>query len=379
MTRLKLYTAPNSPVFMPGKSDWYHVHDMFAWIEKDKWEFVQDIRHADVIPSIYYKWNNAFVNNVNKLVHKDQIVLAMNLFHNDNYMTKRWFREADWDMARKLKCRTLIVHNNILDNDDPKYICYDILFNRQKYYFFDMDKEFDPRHKVWTWNSKPEFYSFGPIEKHLSPESKKILCLNRLYWSNDEVRNQKTLRELLKQKFQGKHDVFLSDPSNNIFFYPNNAEHNNIKVLDSGGTWYPAADFYYNNSYVNVYIESVTHSGIDNDMVCVTEKTFDPMIKGNFVLPFSSYKFIDILKRKYGFRFPDWIDYSYDDIEDLDCRAEKYMESVNKLYDTPIEVLHDYYLRDRDILEYNRQLIKRLPYSSLYDSVVRSRKLLHWD
>ena len=384
MTRLKLYTDPKNPIFVPGKYSLgvpnpYEMHDMFAILEKDKWEFVDDISKADVIPCLFYRWDHKFAAGVNQLVRRDQTLLVMNLFHNDNFMTKNWLRSFDWDIVRSLRCRTLIVHNNNLDTADPKYIFYDILFNRQKYYFFDMDKNFDPSQKVWTRMAKREFYTFGPIDKQLSPESKKFLCLNRLYWEEHIVREQKTLRQLLKDKFMGKNDVFLSDPTNNIFFYPNHAEDNKIDVTQSSGTWYPAADFYYNNSYVSVYIESVVKSSDGSEIFCSTEKTLDPLLKGNFILPFSNHNFISGLRKFYGFRFPDWIDYSYDEIEDFDERMLQYSKSVDKLYNTPIEVLHQHYIDDKNILEHNRQVIRTLPYSSLYDSVVRSRNAFDWN
>ena len=381
MTRLKLYADPYSSIFVPDTPDrisFYHQHDMFAIIEKDKWELVYDIAEADVIPSILVDWDQNFLDHLDKTVREDQILIVMNLFHNDDHMTDTWFRSPDWDIVRNRKQRTLLVHNNNYDTSDPKYVFYDIMLNRQKYYMFDMDDDFDPNQKIWTRNSKREFYTFGPIEKTLSNDSKKILCLNRLYWEESIVKKQKHLRTMLRETFHNKDDVYLSDPRNNVFFYPNHAENNTIDIRNSGGTWYPAADVYYNTSYVNVYIESVVDSANGGKIFCASEKTYDPFIKGNFVLPFSTQYFIRELKHWYGFRFPDWIDYSYDEIADFDQRVESYMESVRKVYSMDIETLHQHYINDKDILEHNRNLIKELPYSGLHDKVLNSARQFGW-
>lgn len=381
MTRLKLYADPNSSIFVPENSMYiahYRQHDMFAVIEKDKWEFVYDIAQADVIPCVLEDWDQNFLDYLDCTVREDQILMVMNLFHNDDHMTDTWFRSPDWDIVRNLKQRTLIVHNNNHDTSDPKYIFYDIMLNRQKYYMFDMEDDFDPNTKVWTRNSRPEFYTYGPIDKILSNDSKKILCLNRLYWEESIIRNQKTLRSMLRETFHNKDDVYLSDPRNNIFFYPNHSENNTIDVSNSGGTWYPAADIYYNTSYVNVYIESVVQSSNGGNIFCASEKTYDPLLKGNFILPFSTPNFVHYLKTWYGFKFPDWIDYSYDEVADFDQRVELYMESVRKVYSMDIETLHHNYIKDKDILEYNRNLINQLPYSSLYDKVVDSATQFGW-
>jgi hypothetical protein len=381
MTRLKLYADPNSPIFVPENpngSTCYLQHDMFAVIEKNKWEFVQDITQAQVIPCVLEEWDQNFLDYLDHTVREDQILMVMNLFHNDDHMTDTWFRGPSWDIVRNRKQRTLIVHNNNHDTLDPKYIFYDIMFNRQKYYMFDMEEDFYPESKVWTRNSRPEFYTAGPIEKTLSTNSKKILCLNRLYWDESIIKKQKKLRTMLQETFQNKDDVYLSDPRNNYFFYPNHSENNTIEVLTSGGTWYPAADIYYNTSYVNVYIESVVDSADGGNIFCASEKTYDPFVKGNFILPFSTPNFVNYLKSWYGFKFPDWIDYSYDEVTDFDQRVELYMESVRKVYSIDLETLHHHYVKDKAILEHNRNLINQLPYSSLHDKVVDSATQFGW-
>jgi hypothetical protein len=93
----------------------------------------------------------------------------------------------------------------------------------------------------------------------------------------------------------------------------------------------------------------------------VTEKSFDPLIQGNFVLPFGYPGLIkDILS--YGFKLPNWIDYSYDSISDDNDRFYVYMESLKKLNDLPFDHLFNMATNDKAILEHNRSIFYSRPY-----------------
>ena len=63
----------------------------------------------------------------------------------------------------------------------------------------------------------------------------------------------------------------------------------------------------------NVNIQRRAHAS-----TCPTEKTFTPMCKGHFVLPFGTPGTIAHLKSEYGFEFPHWIDYGYDNLPDVE-------------------------------------------------------------
>ena len=373
MTRLKLYADPNSTIF--SATSCFEPYDLFVRIEKDKWELVYDLSEAEVIPCLAYTDNEEFINLLDNTVREDQILIAMNIFHNDDRMTDEWFRSSVWDKIRNLRCRTLIIHNNNYDTLDPKYIFYDIMFNRQKYYMFDMEEDFYPNTKLWTYNAKREYYTIGPIDKVLTKDSKKILCLNRLAWPKKWRFGKRIIaRTQLAKVLADEQDIYLSDPNVNNFFYPNQYEEDTINVQHSGGTWYPAADFYYNSSYVSAYIESVT----DGNTFFASEKTYDPLAKGNFILPFSAPNFIEGLQNWYGFRFPQWIDYSYDEVKDFNKRLLHYSESVKKICQMDLETLHQHYINDKDILDHNRNRFLEIQYSGLHDKVVESARHFGW-
>lgn len=384
--KLKLYHAAKNPFFC-NNNEWpehdtsYHKHDMFVFIDKDKWELTANIEEADIIPIIPASEEDWFFERIKSLVREDQIVMVMNTFHCDDYMTSAWYRGSDWVKYFISHKKTIIVHTNPLDTDHPKFVFYDMIFNREKYYLFDLDEDFDITNKVWTEFADREFYSLGPIDKQYSPENRKIMCLNRLYWPDDIDREQKTLRSQLQTLFRNNREVYLSEPHNNKYFYPNGPResHQNIAgQIPYGGTWYPAGDVYYNTSYVSAFIESVVQPSNNGFIYCCSEKTLDPLVKGNFIIPFSSPHFIKHTREIYGFKFPDWIDYSYDEIENLQDRAKAFLSSVYNVMQMSVEELHQHYLNDKSLLEHNRSVIKNRPYDSLYDKVHNSVTKLGW-
>jgi hypothetical protein len=88
-----------------------------------------------------------------------------------------------------------------------------------------------------------------------------------------------------------------------------------------------------------------------------TEKTLNPLAKGHFIMPFGPAGAIAHLKRVYGLKFPDWIDYSYDEVEDDVLRFEKYILCIKKVLNRGHEWLFDKKFQDLEILKHNRKRI----------------------
>ena len=79
----------------------------------------------------------------------------------------------------------------------------------------------------------------------------------------------------------------------------------------------PPHNDYYDSSVISIYIETLTYNE-EHASKCITEKTFTPMCKGHFVLPFGTPGTIDHLKKEYGFEFPHWLNYDYDNLPDVE-------------------------------------------------------------
>lgn len=388
-TRLKLYHDKFNPYWgweLPQKQPvpYYGNMDLFAIIESNKWEFTDVVSEADVIPvCLAHPYDDpiSYKHLYGKDFNENQVILSLNLWQVDSHMNPSWYRSHDHMSIRNMHDKVIIVHCNLNDDCiDPRYVCHDIMWNRQKYFMCDNPDPICFNNKYWMGNSKKEFYTYGPIAKELTEDSKKILCLNRIYTFENHFIPHRKARTDLANCVESFDSIYLSNPNLGIFLGPNgwDEEFNSKKT---SGSWYPVADQYYNTSYVNVYVESMVDSGECSvgELITVSEKTFDPLIKGNFILPFSTCNFVELLTKYYGFKFPDWIDYSYEKYEDFDQRLYYFLEEVKRINTLPIEKLHEYYLRDKYILEHNRQVFIDRPYDSLHDKVLHCMNLLGWD
>jgi hypothetical protein len=94
------------------------------------------------------------------------------------------------------------------------------------------------------------------------------------------------------------------------------------------------------------------------DLIHVTEKTFEPLIKGHFVLPFANPGTVDRIL-DLGFRLPDFIDYSYDEILNVDERFTAFKKVVVNAMQLDWNNL---YIKNKDIIMHNRQQLFDLDY-----------------
>jgi hypothetical protein len=94
-------------------------------------------------------------------------------------------------------------------------------------------------------------------------------------------------------------------------------------------------------------------------LIHITEKTFEPLIKGHFILPFANpgtvNRILDL-----GFVLPDFIDYSYDNILDVNERFDAFKQTVS---DAMTLDWHNLYVNNKDIVLHNRQQLFNLDYN----------------
>jgi len=141
---------------------------------------------------------------------------------------------------------------------------------------------------------------------------------------------------------------------------------NNTYLLNSNGlggaksAYDPIHHSYYQNSFISIYSESTEL----NPLVYVTEKTFEPLIKGHFILPFAAQYFIKYLKED-GFQLPDFIDYGYDLISDDNDRYRTYIKEVERLINISINDWQKLYSDNLSLLKYNQSLFAIRPYDRI--------------
>lgn len=336
-------------------------HNLPFHLEKDKFTLVNEISEADVIPVMASDPQVHFIQekiNFIKDQYRGQLIIIMLHTHMSDGDGEEFHLtvKKDWFPFTK---NVTVVHTN---KKVKANIFNDFYWNRQKAYFIDYDK-FDLVGRLWTTCTTKKAFALDEI-KLINPQ-KKFLVPNRIH--------KGVAREIPRTRllnFCQEDDCYYSDFDNDKYILP---EEYNITLkemyFDQGYCpWLPIANSYYQSSFVSAYTETIT---VDDLVDCITEKTYNPLLKGHFILPFGYHGMIETIKNYYGFKLPDWIDYSYDAIKDDQQRLESWVISLEKIRNMSIEQLTDLWHKDKHILEYNRSIFFTRPYDSLYEKIVQ--------
>jgi len=335
-------------------------HSLPFELEPENFRLVTSVENADVIPVMAHDTPEKFKEIVNYLGNFDRnkcVLIMMHThiqdtdFHDKNtqYLVDDWFKYSD-----NIEIITL-------DSNTKKNLFYDFNWNRQKAYFVDYN-EYDLSFRLWTGHATKKMFELPDIVRH--GPYKKILLPNRVH-SNRGNEPRNVLRQKLHDLITDRY-CHRGHPEQGYVLYPQeNTKTMFNSVADSLGGWAPISSDYYETSFVSVYVETIS---VAKNTKCVTEKTFDPLIKGHFILPFGYKGLIEDIKT-YGFILPNWIDYSYDSLLDTEERFSAYTESINKIIKLSDYELTDLYEEDRWMLVHNRNLFFTRPYDSLYKKI----------
>jgi len=294
--------------------------------------------------------NNALKNSAVKYVF---ILFHTHIFegHDLAFYTNEIKRFEKYLPGKKI----FIIHTNLNYKNKHNLVYTDFYFNRAKLYFTDYEK-LDLNNRLWSYLQTKKTYDLNPIPKEKSL-TKVWLILNR--FSKNEIRKDKNPveeRQYLRHQFS----LFCNYKNS---FYGNPKEGKIIPGEEFSKPWHgwqPAANKYYNFSLISAYVETLPIF-FDGGVRCVTEKTFDPLIKGHFILPFAYPTFIDDCK-KYGFQFPEFINYEYDKITNNEERFTAWKNEYLRLDSIPKSTLENLYNMNLSILEHNRNIFWKRPY-----------------
>lgn len=337
-------------------------------LEHERFELTHDIDQADIIPTHTHIPVQEIIDIIGHRTHIP--VVYMPLYHVSEDPGQRY--ETDYQAWRKVVDNVFIVNTDYAAEQNHSHgYCYDFLWNRQKAYFVDYEKYIPysrvlRKHNVdrtWSAWATQKAYMLSGIEHYPTdcPDRfRKFLSPSRI--SPDYLQSRRgTYRWLLMDyMFQG--DAYFSDWMQGQTL---ESEEPDLPINhDQFNGWWPVANHYYNTSIISVYVETLaTNTAIRT----LTEKTFDPLVKGHFVLPFG-YPGLVADIQSYGFQLPEWIDYSYDSETDDVARFYKFTREFLRLRDTVgIEDMIELRNRDIHILHHNRQLFWDRPYASLHD------------
>lgn len=175
---------------------------------------------------------------------------------------------------------------------------------------------------------------------------------------------------------------FLGDPvAGHPLLGQDVTKHNNFErqlTWNRVASMNPIHNHYYKYSTLSIYLESTVNtytSNLSPTSSMLTEKTWFPLVKGHFILPFGRAGMIELMRDEYKIEFPDWIDYSYSDITNDLMRWSNYILEVKRLLNLGSQNLHILKQKSVEMLVNNREKVLDLynypPEESIRDFCVQ--------
>jgi UDPglucose 6-dehydrogenase len=265
---------------------------------------------------------------------------------------------------------------------------YDFLFNRTKAYYSGFPFSGDHWYHAGHQN-----YSAPCVKDVADHKSKIFLSPCRLYVDQNRTYFREKLFDLMEKFAEDGHrsgpgrvkngawdksrvglylassadDPFLNYRRLGWLYDPINAKVRiKKKALKKwkGARWggfNPIHSRYYDDTFISIYGETIEHGS----SIVITEKTYEPLIKGHFVLPFGSRGLVKAV-RALGFKIPDFIDYGYDLVEDDSERFTRYTDEVKRLMRIPIGRWRTLWRQHTGLLRHNQRLFHARDYYQLH-------------
>jgi len=333
--------------------------EMWVDLNFDQYDLCRDPT-AGPFDIVLWHWSN---NRYCDIVKYDaKIKLVIDVFHGSEDKVKGHISTMS-DLSQPFEHDYVVIECLDPTISHPKLLFSDFLFNRTKAYY--SQRAFRPGIEKWYHTSSLDF---------VLPELDARTYKSRIFLSPGKVaRSGLTYRPQI-QAHMNKHRGFghighwVCDGNlwQGAGLCPNHVQpqirtvEEIVKIQQNQNpvtAYNPVHNAYYNDTFISIYGETFEWGS----SIMITEKTWDPLIKGHFILPFSTPGFIDHLKQK-GFLFPTFIDYSYDNIADNDSRFKAYTEEIDRLMNIDIAKWRQLWIDNIDILWYNRSMFDRTPY-----------------
>jgi len=362
-------------------------HDLLLGMEFGIYKKVDTPKQANIIFSKYPKSCNQ--DQTLKELTPDQLILITDLWHGfekgANYIELfEKFLTQSTHGHMLILCQYQKFSDIEIPSDRIHILKYDIMFNRQKAYYTQLPfrNHFMIQHPSWYWAGE-QCYKIAHWSRESKDRSKIFLSAGRP-WVNRPFSIRHTLQKHLEKHtdlgYLAIYDSIVDDNSViGLYSHKEDPLSNGQLQFDvSTGKTFELSQFtsvgdtsvgdttrgfspihinYYENSFISIYEETLSY-GTNN---FITEKTYTPLIQGHFILPFSSAGTIKTIQRL-GFQLPDFIDYSYDNIDDLDQRKKVYINEVDRLINQPLKWWNDRRNENLDLLFHNRKIFWLKPY-----------------
>ena len=213
--------------------------------------------------------------------------------------------------------------------DGVKIVAWDFMWNRTKAYYTEAVPE-----DLYLHHYSAGQYTLPKLDFE-KDRAQAMLCM-----TGREYGYRTRLYEMVKNN-----NGFISNRSRGKF----------LEGAPVVGAFKPVPYEFYLDSYFSLYVES---NCLQTDLIHITEKTFDPLLKGHLILPFTNPGAIQRLQNM-GFQFTDQIDYSFDNIQSTEERFHAVMNAYAILTLSNVDRI---YKDSRDILTHNQNCISTIPY-----------------
>jgi len=296
---------------------------------------------------------------------KTKLKLELCIFHNhENQLGFNYFNIPP-DAVRS--SNESIIVTNAVDSTVERYkwiIHNDFLFNRTKAYY--LNYPFKSTTKLWYYVGESGYKL--PSINDSSTRTKIYIAPNNTYLNTPrKIMYRPQLVRLLKNQYGHLGYIGNPDDDKNLVLH-SQSEFPLVQTIEelvdmksyanyNSQGYNPINNQYYLDTFISIYGETIEHGST----IAITEKTYEPFIKGLFILPFSTNGFIAYV-RSQGWQLPDFIDYSYDAVENIEERFTAYCDELHRLLSMSLETWRQHWDNNINVLENNRELFFQRPY-----------------
>jgi hypothetical protein len=281
----------------------------------------------------YNTHGTTWLEETTAIAKTKEVVVFYDLVNTSDYDHNN-FKRFIWEFDHPCKVY-LTVNQSPRLNMGPtvKIIPWDFMWNRVKAYYTEPVPEYLHLH-------------------HYSMNKYKPVTLDFTY-----LRSRKFLSMLGREYGYRKPYYEFVLPHKDMGYVSNRTRKITLEEDEVMGAYSPVPNSFYEDSYFSTYVES---NCTQRDLIHITEKTFEPLIKGHAILPFTNPGAVRRLQDM-GFKMVNFIDYSFDDIEDADTRFAQVQREFLKLLDLNLVTL---YKENQPVFEHNQQCVNTIPYDT---------------
>lgn len=410
MSLINVYKHPDYSMTFDGNDFFLKGLNLLVPFSENIFNCIDDFENSDIIPVFIDAPREEIINFLkkydltNKLFVDVSICIHSEYTYTTEYINRKYEIAKDFfnELPENNRPKFCFLHNllNVKDSNKKMSVYYtDYLFNRQISLFVEKlnhivnaDKQ-EPRNHWYPDPMQQEIYDlpdldvycseehlqnlinssnrYFPLKMYLSPCSIRNGWIYRRYYTgfnkDDPGLYTTHIRDFLRSELitrLQRYPGYVGDVTGGIPLLGQGMNKDKLEQFMSGmgiSVW-PIHNVYYTSSVVSIYTETVTMSHENETVRTITEKTWDPLIKGHFILPFGYQGMMKDLTDFYGFLLPDWIDYSYDKVNNDLLRWQRYIAAMEKLLSMPSIELFRLKMRDKEILKHNRNVFFKTKY-----------------